>query len=386
MLALIAGVSSQATAQSWPVIGHQPNGGFNTYERVRDSVRIAIVEPVAEAVQTTLVDPERGPILAYRQQLRVLNPAPGTPETLSIVMIESLIIRGRLPLGAKYLLLYLVPKDGKALTNQSRFVTLSSPDVAAQWAIPTTAERLAEGENLDEKLFGSLMQAIASQAVLLMSEIMEGIPAPAGKRPFGADTQWKITPYLTDLSDQIAGRGGIFNVVFHARLVTWNVIGAGPLLLNALLTNINDERVEDVLTFRTVAFNGSDLGPFDARHPEGQALLMQGAKNARSDTAAALFASHINRPLKEETKLDFLGLLRRNSPKLRAEVCNELARLNGKPERLLPTQSDGEGWEGRVAEMSELWLREYGLGETIHQARWSSFRLLPFGLQLGIWN
>ena len=366
-------------AQSWPVIGHYPNHGFNTYERVKDSVRIAIVEPVAEAVQTTLVDLELGPVLAFRQQLRVLNPAPGTPETLSIVMMEDLIIKGRLPLGAKYLLLYLVPKDGKALTNHSRFVTLSSPDVAAQWAISTTADRLAEGENLDEKIFGSLMQAIASQEVLSMSEIMEGIHGPPGRRAYSLQTreQREISPYLLDLSEKIAGNGGIFNVVFHARLVTWAVIGAGPLLLDALLANINDARVEDVLTFRTVAFNGSDLGT-SYRRPEGQAKLMQGAKDARSDTAAALFAAHINRPLKEETKQEFVGLLRRNAPKLRAEVCNTLARHNDKRERLLPTESDGEGWEARVAAMSELWLREYGMGDASLRTRSFCFRHVPF--------
>jgi hypothetical protein len=265
-------------------------------------------------------------------------------------------------------LVYLEPVGGRALLNIEDTVLMADGDVAAHAAVLTTADRPADGANFQERFFSSLLVAIPTHDFPSMVEVTRMLPMPPGYDFRNQRGPRKFNDYLKQCCTAVRAQGGIFAVAFFARLSSWSFEEATPYLVEALLQHLNDARVEDILARGDHRPGTSGLRDteFSVTNVEGQARLLEGAQTARSDRAAALFAGLIDRPLKKETKVAYVSLLKRPMPHLRARVCDSLAALNDKRERMVHGQRPEETsaqWEARVAAMAQLWLREYGLDD-----------------------
>jgi hypothetical protein len=193
-----------------------------------------------------------------------------------------------------------------------------------------------------------------------MIQLAEKWPQPPGMDIYAPRTPHsrEMTAFLTALSERVAARGGLFSVLFHTRLAVWQYEGTSDALLDSLLANINDSRVEDVLSWRVPSlWPGVKASKYDSI--AAQHRLLDGAETATSDQAAAILVAGLHNPMKD-FRGEFLNLLRRDKPKLRAQICNILAVEQNKPERMLPFRKDRADWEDRVAAMSDQWLRELG--------------------------
>lgn len=367
----LGATSSGADGRDLPVYCALRGGGFSVYGTNKESARVVVAEPIAGPVPISVRTDEGSEVRAVRQRLRILNPQAGSASTINLVTAESPYASIELPLDRRYVVIYFEPKDGKVRLNTSKLVRLQQGDVASSVAVVTAFDRVAPGTNFDERVFGSLIEAASSHDVAAMLGLCEMLPPPPGmvfgtpgtaNPPQGG--RRKMNEFLQGLSERVASRGGIFNAVFHARLVTWFIDGATPAFVESLLANAGDLRLEEILAFRSVSPSKSELArsAFSATNVDGQLRLVHGAQVVLSDRAAAVLASLVTNPLRDETKVAFVSLLQRDSPKLRFTVCNELARLNSRPERLLNDEADRPGWTDQVRAMSDTWLREYGIG------------------------
>ncbi len=363
-LAALVGLTNVAHGQEPAMFFVPREAGIQQTYGEGATAKLVVARALAEAHSIELQGEGGRTYSALRQKVEVINPPPATPNILHIVSVGARTIENRLPVGKRVLLVYLEPKDGTVLLNISKTAAVASDDVAAQAAVLTLAVRPAQGANFRERLFSSLLEAVASLDFPAMLALSRLLPMPPGydfSIPTTGDR--KLSEFLKQQSVAVNGRGGIFSVAFQSKLSYWAFRDATPYFLDALLANLNDARIEDILAEGPVSVGIADLygttySPLEA---DGHERLLHGAQNARSDRAAAIFASLINRPLREETKLAYVSLLKRDMPHLRARVCNDLARRTDKRDRIVPDTKDVDGWEARVAAMAQLWLREYGL-------------------------
>jgi hypothetical protein len=272
----------------------------------------------------------------------------------------NFFLADQLPQGTRFLAMLLRPQAGKTTLRSNKTVQLLSGEIAGGYAMPTTLELLPTGLTFDEALFSTYSDSIAEYPLRNILEFAERWPHPPGMNFSlrGTRIDRKMTPFLNDLSERIAARGGLFSVVFHTRLGSWNIRGNADALMNSLLLNASDPRLEAVLTWRLPTVVDLD-GKSQFSTLEEQDRILTGAEGTVSDQAAALFAVRLEHPMRDFRER-FLDLLRRDMPKLRAQICNTLAIDYKKPERMLPFAKDKEGWEQRVAEMSQTWLNELG--------------------------
>lgn len=327
------------------------------------SDKLVIAKAIADAQPIELQDSEGKTVSVRRQKVEVYNLPAGIPTVLNIV---SGGYNNKLPIGRRVLLLYLEPREGSVELNTRSTVTLEAGDVAARLAVPTSALRPADGGNFQERFFSSLLEAIPSLDFHSMVEVTRMLPMPPGYDFQNLRGARKFNEYLKRQCEVVGARGDLFATAFLAQVSSWAFDEATPFLLEALLRNLSDARVEDILVQRYLYVSSSGLKGSEYSHlkPEGQARLLAAAQTAASDSAAALFARLIHNPLYAEKKVAFVSLLKRPMPLLRREVCDTLAVLTDKRERTLSgpgPEETQEAWVARVTAMAQLWLREFGL-------------------------
>ena len=373
ILLAVVTLGSSCLAQPVPVYYQFGSSGFGDFESSTIKMGVAVVKPLGAATEEVRTDTTGVERRLKVQRLTVLDAAGQPSRTLvclsEVVVSYVALSPNDLPIGGRFAIVYALPKSGKVMLNTFHSVEASEGEVAGHVAIPTAATTAIVGTTTPESYFGTFAEAVSTMGLDDMIEIFDKVGHPPGMRmeELRPGQRYEMTPFLLMLSQRFHARGGLFDVLFHARLAYFGLLGSTDALIDALLANKLDERVQTVLedpNFDCSGFYSLDtkIVKYEGHKTETQTLLMEGAKTCKSGMAAALMARMVFFPLRDATKQDFLSLLLRDKPDLQAAVCNILAFENRKPERNVPVRKDSEGWEARVAAMAQLWLHEYGVG------------------------
>jgi hypothetical protein len=325
---------------------------------------VAIAERAGTAWEESRTSTSGEPVQVVLQRLKLLSSSEETAATLTFVTPKfhgrNFYYESELPEGKRFIVAYFRPSSGKNWLNNNKEVELSMDEASGQFALGTSLTKLVKGLTLQETYFLTYLENMSKCDVELMVRFAEQAPRPPKgwvRRIPNRAGEWVAEP-LQAYSESTRLKGGLFDVMFHVMLGRWSIGGSGEWLLDALLEHKSDARLETILSWRRPEVR-EDHSNRKYDKPENQELLLAAAQSTFSETAAVLFSARLIHPMRDFRE-QFLGLLRREMPILRANICNMLAIDYKKPERMLPFAKDQEGWEQRVAEMSQIWLNELG--------------------------